>query len=249
MARSDGNVVPFPRDWLGPREELVPIGRPARDRPPDPTGEDDLPPAAEAFWSEDSAALHDAVQGPSHSFERLAPPASARQPARGRLKWGFGAIAAMALAVLAVIGSVEQPPGKGRTPPHRHVLAAGIGEQAQFESAASTILREDAKSALAVHQITHARARTTAAHHARPRPVSRRSVRHVVSHVTAVTPSQGSDAATSQPVTQPVASTPPSSSSEAGSSSSTPSEQTATSAPTTAFGSNGLLGPGSSPNS
>ena len=27
------NVVPFPRDWLGPRDELVPFGRDAAEKP------------------------------------------------------------------------------------------------------------------------------------------------------------------------------------------------------------------------
>ncbi len=69
---SDENVVRLPRDWLGPRDELVPIGPASRARAraaglldDDPL--DDLPPTAHDFWGEDSAALHDAIQGPARA--------------------------------------------------------------------------------------------------------------------------------------------------------------------------------------
>ncbi len=47
--RSDSNVVRLPRDWLGPREELVPIGR---------TAEPEEPLAAADFWSGGESAMH-----------------------------------------------------------------------------------------------------------------------------------------------------------------------------------------------
>ncbi len=61
-----------PRDWLEPREELVPLGRSAA---APPAGTDAAPVAqppdrtepsqdADAFWSESSAAIQDAVQAP-----------------------------------------------------------------------------------------------------------------------------------------------------------------------------------------
>lgn len=70
------NVIRLNREWLGPPEELVPIGRPAAGpnvadtQPPNrhPSGGSDgttaIPPAADAFWSEDAGALHDALQAP-----------------------------------------------------------------------------------------------------------------------------------------------------------------------------------------
>ncbi|MFL5829064.1 MAG: hypothetical protein ACJ76X_04035 [Solirubrobacteraceae bacterium] len=80
------NVVRLPRDWLGPREELVPFG-PAAERksaPPfDPLSVDDerapappfgsssvddqpapAPPSASDFWGEHSADMHHVLQGP-----------------------------------------------------------------------------------------------------------------------------------------------------------------------------------------
>jgi hypothetical protein len=81
-ARAESNVVPFPRDWLGPRDELVPFGADVRfgaDASPSPnapfasderprtgarTSDLALPSSAEAFWSETSAEIQDALQGP-----------------------------------------------------------------------------------------------------------------------------------------------------------------------------------------
>ena len=62
-------VVRLPRDWLGPREELVPFGRPPTapdlERSPGSPGDyPGSPPSAEDFWGERSAAIHDAVQAP-----------------------------------------------------------------------------------------------------------------------------------------------------------------------------------------
>lgn len=69
------NVVPFPRDWLGPRDELVPFGersdyrtttrtadedRAAPEKPPKPRSA----PTAADFWGEEAASLHDALQAP-----------------------------------------------------------------------------------------------------------------------------------------------------------------------------------------
>jgi hypothetical protein len=70
---AESNVVRFPRDWIGPREDLVPIGRadpqaqpadPAADRPARTASAFTTPPSADDFWSEDSAAVQDALQAP-----------------------------------------------------------------------------------------------------------------------------------------------------------------------------------------
>jgi hypothetical protein len=74
--RPDNNVVPFPRDWLGPRDELVPVGRRDCDGAPNGAQEPsspassarvvdsspDLPPRAEDFWGEGSGAIHGVLQ-------------------------------------------------------------------------------------------------------------------------------------------------------------------------------------------
>jgi hypothetical protein len=75
-ARSDDNVVRLPRDWLGPLDELVPVGSAARARAQGSAEHDSvgaLPPTADDFWGEDSAALHDAIQAPSTDLREPAP--------------------------------------------------------------------------------------------------------------------------------------------------------------------------------
>jgi hypothetical protein len=77
--QSQANVVRLPRDWLGPREELVPFGPrvaslDAETAPPADNGEaapssdngEAAPPSAEDFWGERAAAIHDALQAPAN---------------------------------------------------------------------------------------------------------------------------------------------------------------------------------------
>ena len=59
------NVVQLPRDWLGPREDLVPFGPRAREAEAAPEVADATAFAAEDFWGENSESLHTAVRGPS----------------------------------------------------------------------------------------------------------------------------------------------------------------------------------------
>jgi hypothetical protein len=54
---TDNNVVRLPRDWLGPREDLIPFGPNEVDEPTQPIG-------AEAFWDESSAEVQDAWRAP-----------------------------------------------------------------------------------------------------------------------------------------------------------------------------------------
>jgi len=137
--RNQHNVVRLPRDWLGPREELVPVGPAAG--PAAPLGEDGLPPTAEAFWSEDSAALHDAVRAPtgqpaSQWGAQGRPPSRrprARPARRSRMgrhsmprvpavklrpspRWALLTLPIGALLVVALLGSTAKPasPQAGR---------------------------------------------------------------------------------------------------------------------------------------
>ncbi len=77
------NVVRLPRDWIGPREELVPFGPGGRGvdgETLDGHGDDEAPidsnatrasaPSAEDFWGEHSDALQDVLQGPPQDAER-----------------------------------------------------------------------------------------------------------------------------------------------------------------------------------
>jgi uncharacterized membrane protein YgcG len=102
------NVVRLPRDWLGPREELVPFG-------PSAHGAEATEPAEPAtsasdFWGERSDALHDAVEGPTPTGGAAgdaAPPPGAKAastPApRSRARWPVVAALVVALALVAVL--------------------------------------------------------------------------------------------------------------------------------------------------
>ncbi len=98
----DATVVRLPRDWLGPRDQLVPFGprahapagfvdtgsAPAADPPrvdtlpPSPIRSDEAPSAAD-FWSERSDSLHDVLQVPEAPPERLAPEVLDELPTEG----------------------------------------------------------------------------------------------------------------------------------------------------------------------
>jgi hypothetical protein len=77
------NVVRLQRDWLGPREELVPMGSRAgtADAPAD-TDTASLPPTAASFWDEDSGSLQAPMQAPADAWNGQWEPVSA-QPTNG----------------------------------------------------------------------------------------------------------------------------------------------------------------------
>jgi hypothetical protein len=71
----ESNVVQFPRDWLGPRSELVPFGTPEPDEQhPDGQPDDKLA----DFWGEGTVSLHT----PAISTETPGPGRFAFPPAR-----------------------------------------------------------------------------------------------------------------------------------------------------------------------
>jgi hypothetical protein len=131
LPQRDENVIRLPRDWLGPPEELVPIGSAARARAAQRDPEADIPQAADAFWSEDSAALHDALEAPDPGIcERPTPPVGLVSPVAGlgphrairlphlgalraggppRWRWSLLGVAVVVLTVVAVIGTSEGP--------------------------------------------------------------------------------------------------------------------------------------------
>lgn len=84
-----GNVVRLPRDWLGPREELVPFG-PATDAPPEP-------PSAQSFWTADAASLHAALnaQPVPPAAPAPSPPAPVATPAEPSTALRPGGLAAV----------------------------------------------------------------------------------------------------------------------------------------------------------
>ena len=144
-ARPDDNVVRLPRDWLGPREELVPLaigGDSAGD-----LERDAAPPGADDFWGEGSAAVQSALLGPT-SAPRHAAPAAERRPAapaapRRRLLLA-GPVVALAAAVIAV--AVALGGGASTHAPLRvtHTSAtSGVGQALLSERRHETALTLD----------------------------------------------------------------------------------------------------------
>jgi hypothetical protein len=264
-------------DWLGPRDELVPIGRPTPAPPIEPDNDDAAPPTAAAFWSEDSAALHDALQAPIVDPWR---PTARRRPglrrilsmpgtaidgirsalAGGRLRWALLALPIAALALVALVGSTEGPTG---TPSSGHVTTTRGDTVVTNPLTADSQHRRVAASVLVSEDMSRIRRlerqRVSSASRSRSRSVGGRAARRRP-HVTRTAVS----AAPQQPETTPAptyASAPASSSPSTGASMintvpstntgspSSSTHHTATSTAQPAFGENGTLGPGSSPDS
>src|SRR6202042_1687527 len=117
------NVVRPPRDWLGPREELVPFGPRAASRVPDESSPtDDAAPSAEDFWGERSAAIHGALQAPA-DWAAADPDPTDRGPVGARAirlrgfdrraaaaaTAGLAAVAVMVVAVVSIFGAGPAP--------------------------------------------------------------------------------------------------------------------------------------------
>ena len=290
-------MVRLPVDWIGPREELVPVGPPGHIRAEDQEPDEVLPRTAAAFWTEDAAALHDALQGPATdpgdppaaSVQATAhrPGASRTGPADATLgrrravhigavagllrrrgqhrpgaRWALLGLPLVALGVLALIGSAESPTmsspvrAGSADPAEAVALVSGrVPDTPQRVAAARAIVRgnvsrarmeEERRITGRAHSGRHLIKRSTdrppsvkrshlaAAHHsAEPLPGP---------HATASPPTAASAPTGASPETSTV---PPAS---AGPASST-AGQTATSARQPAFGENGSLAPGHSPDS
>jgi hypothetical protein len=112
------NVVPFPRDWLGPRDELVPFGRDAAEETEADAVAADIheisvapPPGPDAFWGEDSAEIHGVLQGPDigardqeqRDADHKPTPTTSRRPRRAVALIAAVLVAAVAALTVAVV--------------------------------------------------------------------------------------------------------------------------------------------------
>ena len=254
LTRNEENVIRLPREWLGPPEELVPVGPAARARAAQRELDAATPPAADAFWSEDSAALHDAVQAPPDpSPEQLEPPVGLVAPLAGRrmptlrrlatfrLGLGMGrvprwsavvAVPIVALVVMAAIGAHQGPASHPAAPQDSasrsgtaaHQGAAGHGNT----PARHASLSKTALGGSATHRMptrTASRQHPTVGSRARARTRANGSARH------STRTRQKSRPQTSSPSPAPTvteaAASPPSSDSSA----SSPSTSAASTAP------------------
>lgn len=121
------NVVKFPRDWIGPPEALVPFG-PAADRD-EPDRNVAFGP--DAFWTEDAASLHEAIEAPLEPGDHIAAPEPSLPPLDGgRQRWrpvglrrlGLVWVAVgLCLVVVAIVAMQDHHSGAAR-------LAASVGQ-------------------------------------------------------------------------------------------------------------------------
>ena len=206
---TNNNVVPFPRDWLGPREELIPFGSSAGYGVEQSTAA----PGAEAFWGGDSGPLHAVLPEP------VAPGGAAG--ARLRTRAGRLAVAGLAAALLAaaVFGRLAGLPAGSNPSVGSGVAAAGFFDLALLRGAVGAPAIDSSKPA--VHRSPAVRAHPTV---------------HVRRHPAAGSRTSGGGSTASASRATTAAATPATSTSQTGSStgsSSSASEPAATSsAPT-----------------
>ena len=118
-------VVRLPRDWLGPREHLVPFGQSTP-----PAADPDLAAfAPDDFWGERAAAIHAAVQAPEAGGLEHPPtgePAPKVRVSRRRLHASAAAgVAALAAVVFLLGGSPGHVTG-GPRPNSATILSSGV---------------------------------------------------------------------------------------------------------------------------
>jgi hypothetical protein len=129
--------VRLPRDWLGPREDLVPIGSSTRFADEEPGAE--RPPTANDFWGETSATLQDTLDAPAGRSTAWIVRLSTRSiHAPGRATTAVGLIAGLAL-IVSVIGF--SPSTKSNQDPLRAaaVLSGSVDAPASKPSLAASI--------------------------------------------------------------------------------------------------------------
>ena len=180
------NVVPFPRDWLGPRDELIPFGRdPAEETKPESEAADVReislapPPGPDAFWGEDSAEIHAVLQGPSVRPREEAPepgPAAAdkRRPSRAFVAIAAGVLAAVVAAAVTIVGFS----GKSSAPRVAAVPNPVMGSPSAEHMRLSSLQRSLAAAAASGSRKPRTVRRRSAARSSRHRPVER-PARHV----------------------------------------------------------------------
>jgi uncharacterized membrane protein YgcG len=237
------NVVQLPRDWLGPREELVPLGPRAWNE--EPAGEADKAYAAEDFWGERSDSLHGVVRSPQgEPDEAPVAPAPVEVPQRRLSRWSAPAALLLLVVVVAAvaIGRSLSSGGAAARPASSAVLLAGL---TTTDQAVSADVAQVGRKHLAV------------ARRRRPRPAVRHHLKPVHHAASSAEPASSGEGAQNTTVTQastPTYVSPSQAASTGGGSSSGSSSSGSTGGGSSssnrqpAFGASGTLGPGSSPN-
>ena len=137
-AQARGKMVRLPRDWLGPREELVPFG--PRSAPPEA---DETPPSPADFWGEQSAELQSAVRGPAVCEDPDDGPDAAPAIRFGRVdrRAMAGVAAVLMIAAATVVALVANSLGPRAAP--KPLGGSKIGFAAVLSGGISGVLRLD----------------------------------------------------------------------------------------------------------
>jgi hypothetical protein len=199
-ARAESNVLQFPRDWIGPREDLVPFGTAGDSAAQSGVRSDtavepgpSLPPGPDDFWGEDSAAVQDALQAP----RPVQPLGELRHRARPEPRWhrptgravalvvGLG-VAAIACAAVVLTSVTAHPVA------HLNRLPALAPRPAHVPGSGVTT-PHDVASARTSHEAKRraGKPRTNRAIHSRSRP-AHSGARTVAVRKAASRPSSGS---------------------------------------------------------
>ena len=221
----DDNIVLFPRDWLGPRDELIPIGRPPERSANGPADEGGPAPTADDFWSEGSAAVQSALRAPE-DFEAI----GARPGGWSQRRLRALAVGALCATVLLCVALFATGGERGRPQAAGHALASTDTLRAE-----AGLRGHDARAA-----VLQPRARARG-FRPRRRPVTHHRTKTVVVvqvHYVTASPSTGSQSAGS-------ATSPSVSLQSTTATSVRPASSNAQKRPAT--GSDGVLGPGTSP--
>ncbi len=223
-------VVRLPRDWLGPREHLVPFGTAT---PPEPAPEEiESASPADAFWGEDAAAIHHPFEAPASDPAAADAPRSgaprlrARQLPRRRWLATGGLATAAAVVVLATLipGSPQHALSHGARLDIAAILTNGVERIGQVHlPRIATTHRAPQPKARVVHHVAHRAARITIVH------------RHLYSPAPTY--------AETQVVHTPETASPPPAPSR-----SSPTHSASSTAAVSPTGQSGALGPISSPN-
>jgi hypothetical protein len=221
-----GKVVRIPRDWYGPKDELVPVGPRASESPPPTAGasEQSRPVDPNAFWGEEASFVHDAVEGSPTVASEL--PVGEWRRSR-RLVAGGIAVALLASGVAVWLSAASS------TPIPRAVIASMPSEP--WVSPAHRLARVSADSVVRRRAKAHARAAQSHPSDATRIPTPTQVVYRPVS-----SSSGGADRTSA-------ASSGDSTAATSGGRAGTAAPASIKSSPQPAFGANGALGPMSSP--
>jgi hypothetical protein len=275
--RGTENVVRLPRDWLGPRDELIPIGSGARAaQAEDDAQTDALPPTAASFWDEDSGSLQAPMQAPPGMWQPT-PAERQVQPAPRRLRARFGwavtgafisrrrvtatvaVVAAGLLLVLAVIGRSEggtHNAGDKTASVHKktpvHTAAGANNARVKTKTPVVTKIQPQPQSHRSARARSHAGRSRVRKHRIQVTTMHRRHRTRPTARPTNSTsePVRATTPTyTGAPASSPATSPPPTTSAPSSPSASTDGATSSSSQHQPAFGASGSLGPGSSPDS